>query len=128
MKIFKTRYFSKWAKKRDLKDALLLQIAQDISNGIFEANLGGGVLKKRIATEGRGKRASVRSIIIYKRENHCFFVYGFLKNEKTNITPNEEAAFKILARELLNLSEPEIVTRLRSGALLEIGHEEKQNN
>jgi hypothetical protein len=92
----------------------------EVSKGFFEANLGGYVLKKRIATKNRGKSGSVRVIVIFKKGLHCFFVYGFEKNEKDNITVNEEKAFKIIAKELLNYTDIELDRKVGEGKLQEI--------
>ena len=48
---------------------------------------GGGVFKQRIAREGGGKSGGFRTIILFKVGGHSFFVEGFAKNEKTNVTP-----------------------------------------
>lgn len=72
MRIFKTKHFTKWAKRNCVKDELLKLAAQEISVNLFEANLGGYVIKKRIATKGRGKRKSIRTIVAFKKMGHCF--------------------------------------------------------
>lgn len=84
MKIFKTKHFAKWAKKNVVSDKLLKQAFLEIAQGCFEANLGSYVLKKRIATKNREKSGSTRTIVVFKKGHHCFFVYGFEKNEKVN--------------------------------------------
>ena len=123
MKIFKTKHFSKWAKKNLVSDRLLLEAAAEISEGYFEANLGGSVIKKRVATKGRGKSGSVRTIVVFKDARDCFFLYGFEKKEKDNITANEEKAFKILAKELLSFTEAFIKKKIKAGSLIEVYNE-----
>ena len=100
MKIIKTRIFAKWAKKNDVNEQSLVNAAYEISADNFEANLGGGIIKKRIANKGRGKSSSARTIVAFKRGSHLFYVFGFEKNEKSNISKREEDALKIVAREL----------------------------
>ena len=123
MRIFKTKHFSKWAKKNLVKDALLKLAAQEISENLFEADLGGNVLKKRIATKGRGKSRSIRTIVVFKKSNNCFFIYGFDKNEQSNINGSEEKALKIVAKELLKFSEATLKSHVNTGKLLEISNE-----
>lgn len=125
MKIIKTKLFTKWANKNEVGDASLFLAAQEIGNGKVEANYGNGILKKRIATKGRGKSSSVRTIIAFKKGTHCFFIYGFEKNAKSNISPNEERALKIVAKYLFEYSESEILDLLKKGALLEVEDEQK---
>ena len=97
MQIFKTRHFAKWARKTGLADESLTAAATEIANGSFEVDLGGGVIKKRMALAGRGKRGGARSIVAYHRGTHVFFVYGFAKNERSNIEPAELDTFRLLA-------------------------------
>ena len=101
MRIFKTRTFNKWAKKNKFSDELLVAAAFDVSNGVFEANLGGNIFKKRIATKDRGKRGSGRTIIAFKVKEHSFFMFGFEKSEKSSLTEAEERALKLVAKGML---------------------------
>ena len=123
MRVFKTKHFSKWAKKNLVEDEILALAAQEISENLFDANLGGCVIKKRIATKGRGKRKSIRTIIAFKKSKHCFFMYGFEKSEQSNITVDEEKSFKLVAKELLNLSDVILNKYVKAKKLLEINNE-----
>lgn len=104
MRIFKTRLFAKWADKIHLKDAHLKHAIQEIEKGLVGADLGDHVYKKRIALPGRGKRGGVRSLIALKASDKAFFIFGYAKNEKDNMTDDEEKIVKALAKELLNYS------------------------
>lgn len=123
MRIFKTKHFAKWAKKHIITDKLLQTAAKEIVQNSFEANLGGYVLKKRMATKDRGKSGSARTIVVFKKEGHCFFVYGFEKNEKENISVSEKKAFKLLAKELLGFSDFLLNGHVRNNQLLEIDYD-----
>lgn len=124
MRIIKTKIFSKWARKHQVTDKLLSSAAKEISGGHFEANYGSGVIKKRIATKDRGKSASVRTMVAIKKETHCFFVYGFEKNQKSNITQEEEKAIKIVAKALFGYSDDELNKFIADGVLMEIDDEQ----
>ena len=80
MKVIKTKWFAKWAKKNAISECMLFTSAQEILEGRYEADYGSGILKKRVASKGRGKSGSVRTIVVYKHGSHCFFVCGFEKN------------------------------------------------
>lgn len=123
MKIIKTRKFSKWAEKSKIADRMLIDAAKEIQMSIYEANYGGGVIKKRIANKGRGKSNSTRTIVAFKEENNCYFVYGFEKNEKDNITSNEEKALKLVAKSLLSYTDIELKNFIKEGSLIEVQHE-----
>lgn len=123
MKIIKTKLFAKWADKNKVSEQSLVIAANEIVLELYEANYGGGVLKKRVANKGRGKSGSTRTIVAFKKGKNCFFIYGFEKNEKSNISSNEEKAFKIIAKSLLNYSDLELNQLIKDGILLEINNE-----
>ena len=123
MKIIKTKKFSKWAERSKTDDDALVEAAKEIRINIYEANYGGGVVKKRIANRGRGKSSSARTIVAFKKGNHCYFVYGFEKNEKDNITLNEEKALKLVAKALLSYTDIELNHYIKEGSLIEVDYE-----
>lgn len=101
--------YYKWAYKNDVSDKSLLEAAKEIAADNYEANYGSGVIKKRVANKGRGKSSSVRTIVAFKSGKDCFFIYGFEKSAKSNISPNEEKALKVVAASLYAYSGDEIV-------------------
>jgi len=122
MRIFKIRLFDKWARKEGVSDELLCQAVQEIEDGLFEASLGGNVYKKRIPLEGRGKRSGARTIVAYKIAGKAFFIFGFAKNDKANISDEEMKAAKILARELLGYTDGQLNKLVTDGKLIEVKH------
>jgi len=71
-----------------LSDSLLELAVLEIQRGLLDADLGGGIIKKRIALPGRGKRGSTRTLLATNRNDKWFFVFGFEKNERDNISKN----------------------------------------
>ena len=88
-RVFKTRYFSRWFRNVGLSDAALYQAVKEMEKGLIEANLGGDVVKKRLALPGRGKRGGARTLVATNKDNRWFFLFGFRKNERANITSEE---------------------------------------
>ena len=121
--ILKTRNFARWARKSRLSDSLLKEAVLEIQRGLLDADLGGGIVKKRIALPGRGKRGSSRTLLATNRNDRWFFVFGFEKNERGNISKNELAALKKLAKNLLDLTAVQIAAATREGSLVEVEHE-----
>ena len=101
MQIFKTKWFQRWAAREGLKDEALLAAVEEIGQGLIDADLGGHVVKKRIGTRGRGKSGSVRTLLAFQLDDKAFFIYGFSKNERSNVSQKELKALKLLASELL---------------------------
>jgi hypothetical protein len=99
MNIFQHRIFYQWAKSEYLNDEMLKQAVDEIGKGLYEANLGGGLYKKRIAMPGKGKRGSYRTLIAFKDKQKAFFVYGFAKNVRDNTSENETKIYRQLAKD-----------------------------
>src|ERR1017187_1450589 len=104
MTIYKTRLFSRWAKKEGLHATSLCAAVREMAAGLFEADLGGGLLKKRIARAGQGKSGGFRTLVATNRGDRWVFVFGFPKNERSNIDKDEREALKKLAEQLLGLA------------------------
>ena len=121
--ILKTKYFSKWARKAGLTDALLKNAVLEIKCGLMDANLGGGIVKKRIALPGRGKRSGTRTLLATNLRNRWFFIFGFEKNEAENVSEKELLALKMLADDLLGMSAAQIQVAISNGSLVEVQDE-----
>ena len=96
---------------------------REMAAGLIDAELGGDVVKKRVALPGRGKSGGVRTLVATRRATRWFFVFGFEKNERSNVSANELEALQMLASELLALSGPQLAKAVEDGALQEICHE-----
>lgn len=118
-----TRHFARWLSKTDLAVEALRKAIEEMERGLIDANLGGGLLKKRVALPGRGKSGSTRTLVATNRLDRWFFVFGFEKNDRDNIGTKEISALKALASDLLRLNLAQIKTALAANALQEICHE-----
>jgi hypothetical protein len=94
-------------------------------NGQVDADLGGGVIKQRIARPGRGKSGGYRSIIFFRRGERAVFAYGFAKSDKANIDDDEEKQFKEAARHVLQLTENQIEALIKNGDFVEVRYEQE---
>lgn len=115
-----TKQFVKWVSKQKIPETELATALSEVQAGIFEANLGGHIYKKRIRFEGQGKSGSGRTIICYKRNERAIFIHGFAKNEKDNLSPKELHVFKEFAKILLGLSQKDIATAIKNGDFVEV--------
>jgi len=87
---------------------------------LFDADLGGGLFKKRIARSGQGKSGGYRTLVATNKGNRWVFVYGFPKNERSNIDRDEEEALKKLAAQLLSLTAQAVTQAKQAGELIEV--------
>lgn len=120
MAIYKTRWFARWARKEGLSDESLCQAVREMSERLFEANLGGSLFKKRIARPGHGKRGGFRTIVATNLKSRWLFVYGFAKNERDNIEEDEEVALKKLAAAMLTMSPEAVASAVEADELIEV--------
>ena len=120
MRILKYRTFHKWAKLEGLSDSSLKKAINEIDQGLFEANLGSGLYKKRVAKKGFGKSNGYRTILAFKQNDRAIFMYGFAKNERDNIDNKEEIIYKKLARYFLGITEITLDVLIKNGELFEV--------
>ena len=92
--------------------------------GLIDADLGGYIVKKRVALPGRGKSGGARTIVATKKGSRWFFLFGFAKNEKSNITASETERLQAFAADLLSLSDKSLNEFVSEGKLVEICHEQ----
>ena len=123
MRIFKTRWFQRWAKKEGLADEVLLTAVREMEQGLVDADLGGSVYKKKVPIQGRGKRGGARTLLAFRMEERAFFLFGFTKNKQANISLKEEQAIKLLAIQFLGYTEHTLKKALAAGELVEIRDE-----
>jgi len=124
MRIFKTRLFTRWARKEKLSDKRLQQAVKEMEAGLVDADLGGYVYKKRISLKGRGKRGGARSVIAYQSGEKAFFIFGFAKNDRMNLHAEELKIAKALARELLGYRQDQLDKLLQDSTLSEVRYDE----
>ncbi|MEO6191775.1 MAG: type II toxin-antitoxin system RelE/ParE family toxin [Thermoanaerobaculia bacterium] len=122
-RVFKTRHFSRWMRKTDLTEEALCLAISEMEKGLIDAELGGGVVKKRVPLPGRGKSGSTRTLLATNKGSRWFFVFGFEKNERANVSVRESAALKAIAADLLKLTSEELESQVASDALQEICHD-----
>ncbi len=123
--IYKTREFASLSKKEYLSDNDLIDACKEMADGLFDADLGGNVYKKRIASQGKGKSSGYRTIIGANIGEKYFFLYVFAKKSKANINVREKLALKELAKELLGLTRDQINQLVADGELLIVSEDDE---
>ena len=123
MRIFKSRWFQRFARREGIADAVLREAVGRAEKGLIDADLGGGVVKQRIARRGQGRSQGYRTIILFRRGARAFFVYGFAKSGRANIDEDEREQFKDAAKIVLALTETQLAARLERGDFAEVKSE-----
>lgn len=119
-RVFKTRHFSRWMRKTELTDSSLCTAVLEMVQGLIDADLGGGVFKKRVGLAGRGKRGGARTLVATNKGNRWFFVFGFEKNDRANISAEEKEALQSIAQDLLARTGKDLDAQVEDGTLQEI--------
>ncbi len=120
LRIFKTKWFDRFASKNNIDDSVLIEAIERAKNGLIDADLGSGVIKQRVARAGQGKSKGHRAIILLRKGDRAFFVYGFSKNDQDNLRQDEEDEFRRMARHYLSLSESYLCELLAIGHFMEV--------
>ncbi|GHV46125.1 hypothetical protein AGMMS49546_33550 [Spirochaetia bacterium] len=120
MRIFKTKAFERLIEDAGFTDAELITAAGEVNRGEYEADLGSGVYKKRIARFGAGKSGGYRFILYFRQDERLFFADMFAKSNQANIGPKVKRWYKKVAREYLGFTEDQLQARLKDGWIKEI--------
>jgi len=119
-RIYKNAWFEKFARKEKIEDATLVEAIRNAEKGLIDADLGGGVIKQRVARPGAGKSGGYRTIILFRAQDRAVFVYGFAKNDKANLGPEELKEYRLAAGLVLGLTEAQIATQVETGKWVEV--------
>lgn len=125
MRIFKTKWFARFARREGLADSKLVEAIQEIENGLIDADYGGGLIKKRVARDGGGKSGGYRSIIAYRSKTRCIFMFCFAKNDKENLDRKEVVAYKNAAAIYLGFNNIEISTAMEKREMEEVEYHDE---
>ena len=120
LRTFKTKPFARFASREDIGDNTLCEAVERAARGLIDADLGGGVIKQRLARPGQGRSGGFRAMVVFRRGDRAFFVHGFAKNDRDNLRPNELRALRVLADEMLGLDSPGLEAMLANGTISEV--------
>jgi hypothetical protein len=126
LRIFKTKWFARFARREGIVDSKLLAMVREIEKGLINADYGGGLIKKRVARDGGGKSGGYRSIIAYRSEEKCIFMFCFTKSDNGNLNINEVAQYKNTTGIYSGFSETEIAVALKKRELVEVTYNDKK--
>ena len=120
MRVFKNTRFTRFADKEDILDTELREAVNRLEAGQADANLGGNVYKIRVARSGEGKSGGYRVIVLFKNGDKTFYVYGFAKSERSNISEKELRKYKKLAEKYFLMTAEQLGEMIKDGQLIEL--------
>ena len=124
MRIFKNKIFAEFAVKEKIAERELCEAIARAERGLIDADLGGGVIKQRIARRNRGRSGGFRSLILFRVGERAIFAFGFAKNQRENVSAVELKVLRKLAGELLVYDDEQLRNALAIGMLIEVKDEE----
>jgi hypothetical protein len=121
--IFKTRSFARFARKERIADDALREAIARAERGTLDADLGGGVIKQRVARPGEGRSGGFRVLIAFRAADRSVFIFGFAKSDQDNIGPGELRSLRKAAAEMLSWNDQQVAAMVASGAWIEVEDE-----
>lgn len=118
--IVKLRSFDRWAKAEKVDSSMLQQAVNEIQSGLIDVNLGQGLIKKRVAKAGQGKRGGYRTLLAFEQDKQVIFLFGFAKNEQGNVSKAQLAFWKKLAKHYLALDAKQVNRLIKKGDLIRL--------
>jgi hypothetical protein len=108
VKVFKTKEFQRFARREKIADTRLCEAVSRADRGLIDADLGGGLIKQRIARPGQGRSGGYRTLMAFRSKHRTVFVYGFAKSERDNIDPDELEFWQRVATAFLKMDDAKI--------------------
>lgn len=120
MRIYKVKGFARFQRRERIANKALLYAVADAANGLIEADLGGGLIKQRIARKGQGKSGGYRTIVAYRRGQRAVFLFGFAKSDLENISADELEVLRARGKIYLELKAEQLAALVTEGDLAEV--------
>jgi len=124
VRILKNRWFDKFARKQNISDAALHEAVDRAERGLIDADLGGGIIKQRVAREGEGRSGGYRAVIVYRYASRAVFLFGFAKSDRASVSSAELAGFREVGAEILKATDQEMERAVSMGRFLEVENDE----
>ena len=125
-RIFKTKWFARYAWREKIADASLREAVSRARRGLVDVDLGGNVIKQRVARKGQGRSGGYRMLIAFRAACRAVFMLGFAKNDRDNITADELESLKKMAALWLTADAAKIEQAIAEGVLVEVKHENEK--
>jgi len=119
-----TKLFARFARGQRIADKVLRDAVERAGRGLVDADLGGGVIKQRVARAGQGRSGGFRVLLAFRSRDRAVFIYGFAKNERENIDDKELRTLREIAAAWLTAGIEHIERELASGRLQEVPNDD----
>jgi hypothetical protein len=118
--IYQLKAFARFARGEKIATASLVEAIERADRGLVDADLGGGLIKQRVARKGQGRSGGYRMMIAYRARTFSVFLFGFAKSDEDNIDDRQLAVLHRIAASWLSADATSIKTAVEQGELLEV--------
>jgi hypothetical protein len=125
VRIFKTKAVTRFARRERIADVGLKEAIERAERGTIDADLGGGLIKQRVARPGQGRSGGFRMIVAYRAGGRAVFLYGFAKNDRDNIDSDALQTFRTIGANWLAADAETLMRAVDDGDLQEIDHDDE---
>jgi hypothetical protein len=120
MQVFLTKWMARYARRERISHASLREAIVRAEQGLVDADLGGGLIKQRVARLGEGRSGGYRTIVAYRHAGRAVFLYSFAKHERDNIGPDELTELRKVGQNWLQASPQQIAEAIEQNSLQEV--------
>lgn len=125
MRIYKTKWVGRFTRRERIRDGDLAEAARRAGRGLIDADLGGGIIKQRVARAGQGRSGGYRMLLAYREGHRAVFLYGFAKSERENIGDDELQTLREIGAAWLAADAQRIARAIKENALQEVANDDK---
>jgi hypothetical protein len=125
VQVYKLKAFARFQRQERIADKALRKAVANAERGLIDGDLGGGLIKQRIARPGQGKSGGFRVIIVYRRGSRAVFLFGFAKGRQANLDDDELAYWRLVGRGYLALDDEGLEAAVVADVLSEVSYGEE---
>lgn len=126
MRVFKTKWFARYMRHERIEDQSLCDAVARAERGLVDADLGGGIMKQRVAREGQGRSGGYRLLMVFRSGDLAVFLYGFAKSEKDNIGPDDLETLREIGTAWLEAKDETLEYAVEKGVLREVRYDDQR--
>jgi hypothetical protein len=126
LRVFKTKAFGRFARSQRISDASLCDAIRRAERGLIDADLGGGVIKQRVARPGQRRSGGFRTLIAYRAKTRSVFLFGFAKNERDNVDDDELTTLREIAKGWFAADVRGLAKAMAEGLIQEVSYDEEE--
>ncbi|HEY1904065.1 MAG TPA: type II toxin-antitoxin system RelE/ParE family toxin [Terracidiphilus sp.] len=126
MQVFLAKWMARFARREKISHASLCEAIARVERGLIDADLGGGLIKQRVARAGKGRSGGYRTILAYRRSGRAIFVFGFAKSRLENVGSDDLETLREIAAIWMPADQQKITRGIQSGELEEVAYENKK--